>query len=239
MVEAEAKAGYAANGVSDVVTQHDCWMELQIRERMARVTPQIPFTGEEFGGDTASDSRWIVDPIDGTMHFIRGDAPLSTSMGALILDGEVHVSAIYNFMTRDMYSAIRGQGAFHNGRRIQVSDRPVRSSIVSYESKLQTPLHQERRLRIGQTATHTSTVCAGHEYAMVASGKWEGRIVEDGMDYDWDYAPGSLLVREAGGIVENVGSRQYNYRNHNFLAASPNLYEALTAGPAPIFDQPR
>lgn len=238
-VEALTKEGYALNGVADVVTEHDRWMEEKLRDALQPLTPGIPFTGEEFGGDTAADSRWIVDPIDGTMHYIRGDAPLSTSMGALILDGKARVSAIYNFMSGDMYSAIEGQGAFHNGRQIHVSDRPLKGAIVSYESKLRAPEHQVRRQRIGQIATHTSTVSAGHEFAMVAAGKWEGRMVEDGHGFDWDFAPGALLVKEAGGVVVNVGSAdaEYNYRNHDFLAVNPRVYAELTTGPDPIYPQ--
>jgi fructose-1,6-bisphosphatase/inositol monophosphatase family enzyme len=61
----------------------------------------------------------------------------------------------------------------------------------------------------------------------VASGKLEARICFDGFGEDWDFAPGALLVKEAGGIVRNIGSDSYDYRNHNYIAGSKAVYEDL------------
>lgn len=80
-----------------------------------------------------------------------------------------------------------------------------------------------------------STLSAGHELALVASGKLEARVTCDPFGKAWDYAPGALLVSEAGGIVANIGKRTYDYRNCDFIAASPNVYRALAEGPEAVF----
>jgi fructose-1,6-bisphosphatase/inositol monophosphatase family enzyme len=78
-------------------------------------------------------------------------------------------------------------------------------------------------------------LCAGHEFALVASGKLEGRVNHRPFGKAWDYAPGTLLVSEAGGIVANVGKRSYDYRDYDLIAACPQVYRALTEGADPIF----
>jgi fructose-1,6-bisphosphatase/inositol monophosphatase family enzyme len=59
-------------------------------------------------------------------------------------------------------------------------------------------------------------------------GKIEGRIVYDGFGKDYDFAAGTLLVSEAGGVVKNFGSDKYDYKNLNFIAGNRNTYEVLT-----------
>lgn len=62
---------------------------------------------------------------------------------------------------------------------------------------------------------------------MVASGKLDARIQFDPWGYDYDFAAGSLLVAEAGGVVTNINSSEYDYRNLDFIAASPKVYKGL------------
>jgi len=70
---------------------------------------------------------------------------------------------------------------------------------------------------------------------MIASGKLDGKITLNPYGKDWDFAPGSLLVREAGGVAANIGHSDYDYRNHDFIIAGPKLYQDLTDGLEAIF----
>ncbi len=70
---------------------------------------------------------------------------------------------------------------------------------------------------------------------MVASGKLEGRVTLDPYGKIWDYAPGSLLVSEVGGIVTNIGKETYDYRNLNSIVTNPIIYKELTEGETAIF----
>ena len=72
-----------------------------------------------------------------------------------------------------------------------------------------------------------NTISCGFELAAVASGKIEGRIVLDAYGDDYDYAAGTFLVSEAGGKVTNLGSDDYDFRNHSFIAANPVVHEEL------------
>jgi len=70
---------------------------------------------------------------------------------------------------------------------------------------------------------------------MIASGKIDGRVTVGGWGFDYDFAPGSLLVEEAGGIVANVGKTSYDYRGRDFLAVNPHVYKDLTEGESAVF----
>ena len=78
-------------------------------------------------------------------------------------------------------------------------------------------------------------VTSGYEFALVASGKIEGRICSDPYAFDYDIAPGTLLIEEAGGIVTNIGKNTFDYRNRDLIAANRPVYEALTEGPEAFF----
>jgi fructose-1,6-bisphosphatase/inositol monophosphatase family enzyme len=70
---------------------------------------------------------------------------------------------------------------------------------------------------------------------LVATGKIEARICVDPFGKDYDFAPGSLLVSEAGGAVTNIGTTTYDYRNTNLIAGNRNIVEDFTDGPSAIF----
>ncbi len=79
------------------------------------------------------------------------------------------------------------------------------------------------------------TISAGYEFVLVATGKIEARICFDPFGKDYDFAPGSLLVSEAGGIVANIGLTTYDYRNTNLIAGNKSVFENYTSGEAAIF----
>lgn len=233
-VEAEAKSnsGIVAR---DVVTELDRSTEKFLSEKLRTFDSSIGFRGEEFGVESLADITWIVDPIDGTSHFIRG-LPFCTTMIALIEDGEVILSVIHDFVRGETYWATRGGGAFKDGEAIHVSDRPISQAIVSFETKLEKPENSAAYLKVKELVGGTiSTVNCGFELAMVASGKFDAKITQDPYGFDWDYAPGSLLVQEAGGVVRNHSSTSYDYTNHELIAGNPLVYEALTQGVDPVF----
>ena len=222
------------DGAHDVVTKVDKDVELFLAERLKAMDPSIAFKGEEFGGNGDASRFWLCDPIDGTAHFVRG-MPFCTTMLALIEDGIVTFAVIYDFVNDIMYHAERGKGAFRDGAPIRVSERPMQDAYLSVETHAEREANTHRYVALHERAGLIHIIGCGWEFAMVASGKFEGRISFDSYASDWDYAPGSLLVSEAGGVVANIGVRTYDYRNHDFIAANKQVYEALTAGPDAIF----
>lgn len=217
-----------------VVTELDLSIERFLRDAVKKLDPSAEFSGEEYGGTRDASRFWLCDPIDGTAHFIRG-LPFCSVMLALIEDGKVNFSAIYDFIKDDMYHAIRGGGAFKNDEPIHVSERPLEEAYIAFETRIDKPVNYQLFQKIRETSVLFHTITAGYEFALVASGKLEARMCLDPWGKDWDYAPGSLLVSEAGGVVANIGSSSYDYRNLNLIAANPLVYRALTEGQNALF----
>lgn len=218
----------------DIVTKIDQETEKYLKGELKKLYPDISFIGEEFGGDREAKKFWLVDPIDGTSLYSRG-MPFCTTMLALIENGEVTFAVIYDFVRDIIYHAQKGKGAYKNGVRIHVSDRPVSDSYIGWETHLDKPKNLKIILELHKFSALFKAMCAGYEYAMIAEGKLEGRITFDPWGKDYDFAPGSLLVKEAGGFVTNLGSKNYDYKNFNFIATNLPLYKKLTEGPNALF----
>jgi len=219
---------------NDFVTELDFTIEKFLKEELARLYPDIAFVGEEGGGDRTEERFWLVDPIDGTDHFIRG-LPFCTTMLALIERGTVVFSVIYDFVHDIMYVAEKGKGAFANGKPIQVNNRPLNGSRLTWDSHLEKPGNMSTFLRLWGICSLFDTGASGYAFPMIASGKLDGRICFDAHHNDYDYAPGILLVSEAGGEVANIGSQTFDYRNGDIIAANPTIFKELTEGPDALF----
>ncbi len=217
-----------------IVTAIDIEVEKRMSLALAKKFSDIAFVGEEAGGDRNAEKFWLMDPIDGTMHYSRG-MPFCTSMIALIENGHVTFSVIYDFLNDKMYHAQKGKGAFCNEEPIHVSTRDMKNALVALETKTHIEKNEHTRKRLRALTDIINTYSAGFEFVMVATGKFEARICLDPWGNDYDYAPGSLLVTEAGGVVLNLGSRTYDYRNLNFIASNKPVFEELTSGEGALF----
>jgi fructose-1,6-bisphosphatase/inositol monophosphatase family enzyme len=129
-----------------------------------------------------------------------------------------------------MYHAVKGGGAFENGKLIKVGNRTPENAYMVLETKLEKPNNLELYQKLRQKSCMVNMVCSGYEHAMVAKGQLDARICVDGYGQDYDFAPGSLLIQEAGGVVTNIGSDQYDYRNTNYIAANRAIHDALSEG---------
>ncbi|MBC7738378.1 MAG: inositol monophosphatase, partial [Candidatus Saccharibacteria bacterium] len=108
-------------GPADFVSDADRESELLIRERLGDLYPDWSFTGEEFPPVDKADQeyRWLVDPIDGTTNFVNG---MHYTISIALRRGNATIAgALYNPVSDEMFTAIRGQGAYLNGVRLQVS----------------------------------------------------------------------------------------------------------------------
>ncbi len=222
-----------SDNAADVVTKLDLEVESFIKEELEKVFPDIAFVGEENGGDRSAKRFWLCDPIDGTGVFVRG-LPFCTTMLALIDDGQVVFSVIYDFVNDIVYHAEKGKGAFKNGERLLMKHTPATSFYAGWETHLDKPENLEKFLKLN-FMLHFKTVSSGYEFAMIAEGKLEGRVGFDSYGCDYDFAPGALLVLEAGGIVTNTGSSTYDYRNIDVIAGTQPFYDRLTQGPDAVF----
>lgn len=227
-VEASA---YKTERYNSPVTELDTEAEVLLKKGLKTIDPGIAFVGEEGGGDRTAARHWLADPIDGTVAYIRG-LPHCTTMLTLIEDGQQRFSVIYDFINDVLYYAEHGKGAYANKERIHVSTRSLPHATIGIETQdadLQKRLTSEYGL--------FKTMTAGHEFVQVATGKIEGRICVKPYGEDYDFAPGTLLVAEAGGLVANIGTNTYDYKNLDFIAANHPVFASLTSGqnaPFPI-----
>lgn len=219
---------------SSIVTKLDIKVEEFLRVRLKKTYPLIEFVGEELGGSRDFDIFWLVDPIDATGHYVRG-LPFCTTMLVLIKNQQPIFSAIYDFVNDKMYWAEKGVGAYLEKNRIKVGKRSLRDSYIATEIRIEKPANLKKYLELRKKIVPVQTISAGWEYAMIASGKLDGRICYDPYGKDYDFTPGALLVMEAGGVVTNVGSKLYDYRNTSLIATNKKIYKELTTGHSATF----
>jgi myo-inositol-1(or 4)-monophosphatase len=230
LLEAQGKIGHKLKDDKSAVTEMDTMVEDRLRQALYSFAPGIPFGGEESGVEYDKPTYWLVDPIDGTEPFIR-DLPFATNMVALVDNNQPVLSVIYNFGLNDYYLAIKGQGASRNGHPIQVSERTLDRSFMSVGLS-------NREVTEGQNLTdrfrHEFNVhsvvrfaATGAQMAAVAAGAIEGHVLYKGRAQPWDFAPGALLIQEAGGRVANIGSDTYDVRNTNVVATNAVIFDEV------------
>lgn len=202
------------SNVSDVVTRADRESEAFIVRSILERYPTHAILGEEGGarGDAASEWRWVVDPLDGTTNYSQGLPVFCVSI-ALQYRGETVVGVVYAPYLRELFTAVRGGGAWcrrGDGEpvRLHVSTKQrLDCSVVAtgfpYD-KSENPdnnsdnvarilLHVRDVRRMGAAAYDLSCVAAA-----MLDGFWELNL------HEWDVCAASLLVIEAGGVVESL-----------------------------------
>ncbi len=188
----------------DLVTDADVAVEQYLKQALAEQCPEYGFWGEESGQTANQSSRWIVDPIDGTHSFSRGQYFWGISV-ALEIDGQLVMGAVYGPALDDYYSAELGKGAWKNGKPIRVSsEAELASSMISTGfACLRSYLEHnnlERFCRIAQATTGQRRFgSAALDLCLVADGQvdafWEQELNL------YDVAAGALIALEAGGTV--------------------------------------
>ena len=195
-------------GPANFVTEYDKKVQDLLEEKLMKIVPDAKFVGEEENSErvTENGKYFVVDPIDGTTNFIK-DYHVSCISVALIEDGKVQIGIIYNPYLDEMYWAKRGMGAYCNDKKIQVSNQPLSNGIVLFGTA---PYYEElnqlsfqmaydyfkQALDIRRSGSAALDLCA------IAAGRAE--LYFELRLSPWDYAAGSLIVEEAGGIVTTV-----------------------------------
>ncbi len=196
----------------DFVTAADLAVEAFLQAQLREHYPQFGFWGEESGQSENQTNRWIVDPIDGTHSFSRGQYYWSISV-ALEIDGEIVFGAVFAPALDDYYCAAKGQGAWRNGKPIRVSniddlgEAMIGTGFACLRSYLESN-NLERFCRIAQVTTGQRRLgSAAVDICLVADGQldafWEQELNL------YDVAAGVLIAKEAGATVTdfqgNVG----------------------------------
>jgi len=197
----------------DIVTEADLASDKIISDGLRTSFPTHGLRTEETGTTGEQDGLlWIVDPIDGTVNFSRGMPMWGISI-ALVDHGEPLLAVCYLPRIDEMYTAIRGQGAFCNGKPIHVSEtEDLDRAVVSNGDFNVGPIPgipalnaENIRIFAAQAANMQRVKCVGSavvEGCFTAAGRLD--VYSMTMSYPWDIAGVALLVREAGGSVTHI-----------------------------------
>ncbi len=223
--------GKSAN---DFATDTDRKIEAQIAEAIAAAFPGDVLLGEEggervLGNSTATDVRWIVDPLDGTYNFVHGFPYIATSI-AIEAGGVMQCGVIGNPLTGEIFSAGRGFGAWRHPAndaeptRLAVStcpslDRALVGTVLPSGTHPSFATVLPAWMAIAQASGSVRrTGAAALDLAQVAAGAMDGFFVMSLAA--WDAAAGALLVTEAGGRVCDFDGGDQFLRTHQVIAGN-------------------
>jgi len=190
--------------------------------------------------DTGARRRWVIDPLDGTVNFLHG-LPFWCVSLAVVDGGEVVAAVVHAPELGQTFAAAVGEGAFCNGERVSVSGTPeLAESILAtgfayrrnelpdnnFDNFTTLGLAAAGVRRMGSAALDLSYVASGR-----LDGFWELHLEAS------DVAAGTLLVREAGGLVTDFGGADdldaVLFRRH-VVASNGRIHAAIREGLAPL-----
>jgi fructose-1,6-bisphosphatase/inositol monophosphatase family enzyme len=225
----------------EVVTIADREAETALTAGLRALAPGVPVIGEEAAETSpalldavaTAPMAWLVDPLDGTANFARGDAHWAT-MIALIRAGETVASWIYRHTDDGLYVAELGGGAWRDGRRLTCPAEAMDVGSLR-GAVLRRFLTDEERARMVPRFGRFARVsggfsCTGYEYPAIVEGEEEFALFQRLLP--WDHAPGALLLSEAGGVArhpDGAAFRPGELRRGLLLAASPAIWDAVRA----------
>lgn len=215
---------------SDFVTEADLASEKVILDAIKKEYPDHGIVAEESGEDLKeSEYMWIVDPLDGTNNFKRKSPMFGVMMG-VARDGEMLMAAIYDPVHEKLFFAEKGRGAFLNDERCYASKQEVwlhsygcgsgrlSSKKASFLKNLMKKADDELFWLnlFGSAAASAMQLADGRRDWYFSSG-----------NYIWDYAPMSLILKEAGYRVTNSKGSNWSLNDRDIAVANEHLHEEL------------
>ena len=205
----------SVKGPSDFVTSADFNVEKILIEELTKSKKNFSFLSEESGLIKNKDKKnmWIIDPIDGTSNFLHGIPHFAISI-ALQSDNEIVSGLIFDPIKNEMFYAEKNNGSYLNNKRIKVSKRKnIDECLFATNGKKFKDVKLHNR-KSGSAAL---------DMAYVASGRYDGYFQEN-LNL-WDIAAGLILVKEAGGILNQVNLTKNE--NLEIIASSSNINEKM------------
>jgi len=220
-------------GPADIVTATDVEAQALIVQRIRRKFPAHGILAEEGLDSTAgTEWRWIVDPLDGTKNFAHGLPSFCVSIAAERA-GRVELGVVLDPMGEELFVAVRGCGAWCNGRPIRVSQaRDLDQAFLGTGLP-----HRVRRFAgsVGRTFTRFAILSLGVrdrgagalDLCYVACGRFDGYWEID--QSPWDIAAGGLMVSEAGGRMSDFRGRPFDIFGGETVASNGKLHDQILA----------
>ena len=209
------KLQVSKKGPLDFVTNSDLKTEKIIIEELKKAKPNFSIISEENGTEDNKDKNntWIIDPIDGTVNFLHGIPHFAISL-ALKSNDEIVSGLIFDPIKNEMFYAEKNSGAFFNNHRVRVSKKnQINDCLFVTGGKMKNELDLPFR----------KSGCAALDMAYVAAGRYDGYF-QHNLNI-WDIAAGVVLIKEAGGIINDIDLTLNE--NIKVIASSPDINDKL------------
>jgi myo-inositol-1(or 4)-monophosphatase len=227
----DSPAGWTLKGRRDFVTEVDRRAEQIITDVLRSGSPAGRMVGEELSPQIVTEGLvWVVDPLDGTTNFLHGYPSYAVSIAAAV-DGVLEAGVVHHVPHDETYHATRGGGAWLGQRRLRVStiDDPEFSLVGTGFPFRDLSGLQEYQRQFARIATGTSGIrrpgAAALDLADVAAGRFDG-FWEQHLSA-WDIAAGSLLIREAGGVITDFAGRDIGVEHTGVVAGNRRIHQWL------------
>ena len=209
------KLQVSKKGPKDFVTKTDKKVEKILIEELSKSKKNFSFITEESGSIDNKDKEnvWIIDPIDGTNNFLHGIPHFAICI-ALKTKKEIISGLIFDPIKDEMFYAEKDKGAFLNNQRLRVSNRNSIDDCL-FSSNQEGVKFSNLNMRCSG--------CTALDLAYVASGRLDG-FFHNKINL-WDIAAGALMVKEAGGIVNNIND--FHINNIVIKASSGSINDKL------------
>lgn len=214
------------------VTPADRAVEEMARNKVAKSGLTLDVLGEEMGGGDAKSAspaghtRMIIDPIDGTEEFVRGIPTFGTLM-AIEQGGEIVAAMVSAPGLRSRWWAYRGEGAYRDGRKLQVSSVETLNKAMVFTTGTgpsKNATDQEKIRRLLDAARSSRSFGGFWQHMLVAEGAIEAAL--DWTSKPWDLAPLGIMVEEAGGRSTNVRGERTIYAGQ-LVSTNGKLHEQV------------
>jgi myo-inositol-1(or 4)-monophosphatase len=217
-------------GMQDLVSIADRTVEELIRERLSAAFPDDALIGEEGGGAEAQDAKgtWVIDPIDGTMNFLRGIPYWSLAI-AYVRGRSTEIGVTYDPVRNELFAARRGHGAFRDGQPIRVTGASdPRQAVLGHTFSFKIEITSYVRTLAALLETGCDHRRLGSTALMmchVADGRLDGCVSL--LCHSWDVIGGLLLVREAGGVASDYLEHASLLEPASVLGCTPALKQVI------------
>jgi histidinol-phosphatase len=208
------------------VTEADKAAERAIREVISHHRPDDAIAGEEYGTEGSGARRWIIDPIDATLNYMRG-VPVWGTLIALEEDGEIVVGVVSAPAMAHRWWASRGEGAWLNGTRMHVSSVTSLEEATYSMNSLQTHIDHgwPGAVELSRRCKRTRGFGDFLSFMLLADGAVD--IVTEPIAAEWDLAPLLIIVEEAGGVFTSLIGERTIRGGNAVAAASEGLLEVV------------
>lgn len=221
------------SGANDLVTNIDRETELFFIEQIKAFDSTHRILGEEGMGegvDSLEGVVWIIDPIDGTMNFVKQHRHFMISIG-IYVDGVGVLGYIFDVMREDLFCAIAGKGAWYNDTPLRkLQPLKIEEAVIGINANWVTPndrIQHEKIIELVRTVRGTRSYgSAAMEIAFVVSGKLDAYISM--RLAPWDIGGGVVIANEVGAIATNFKGQNFDFlSNDTFLIANPAIHQLI------------